>query len=257
VTSADVAGAYDLSADAWVGGPELVYTELAAALVAASPVGLRAARVLDVGAGTGVASRLARAGGAAKVVGIDISARMVAASRDAYDAVLADAVAMPFGTASFDLVIAACCLGHLPDPARAVREARRVATAIVASAFEPGWTHPAKAAVDAALVPFGYRPPAWYLRFKQHTETLVDDPAGLAALAAAAGYGSVEVRTLHVATGLDTPAGLAAWRLGMAHLAPFIRSLAPAQQARARLAAQAAVVGSPPLVIPLVVLAAT
>jgi len=257
VTSADVAGAYDRSADAWVSGPESVYAKLAATLVAASPVGLGAARVLDVGAGTGVASRIAREGGAAKVVGIDISPRMVTASRDAYVAVLADAAALPFGTASFDLVIAACCLGHLPDPARAVREARRVATAIVASAFEPGWTHPAKAAVDDALVPFGYRPPAWYLRFKQHTETLVGDPAGLASLAAAAGYDSVEVRTLPVATGLDTSAGLAAWRLGMAHLAPFMRTLAPAQQEQARLAAEAAVLGAPPLVIPLVVLAAT
>ena len=256
MTSADMRGAYDASADAWAAGPEPVYAQLAEALVAASPVGLAGARVLDLGAGTGVASRAARGAGAAQVVGVDVAVRMLRHGRGAFEPVLADAAALPFRAGSFDLVVAACCLGHLPDPVRALRETRRVATAIVASAFEAGWTHPAKGAVEDALAPLGFRPPAWYVTFKRDVEPRIGDAAGLRSLAEAAGYRSVEVRTVHVATGLDTPAELVAWRLGMAHVAPFLRSLAPDQRAKVRRVAEDALVGAPPLVIPLVVLAA-
>ena len=256
VTSGDMRGAYDLSAEAWAAGPEPLYAQLAEALIAASPVRLSGARVLDLGAGTGVASRAARRAGAVRVVGVDVAVQMLRRGRYAFDPVQADAAALPFGAGSFDLVVAACCLGHLPDPVRALRETRRVARAIVASAFGAGWTHPAKAAVDNALAPLGFRPPQWYLTFKRDVEPQVDDAAGLASLADAAGYRTVQVRTVQVATGLDTPAAQVAWRLGMAHLAPFLRSLAPDQQQQARRAAENALVGAPPLVVPLVVLAA-
>ena len=82
----------------------------------------------------------------------------------------ADAAALPFRDGSFDLVwprsASATCAARPRACARPGGSARRIA----ASAFAPGWTHPAKAAVEAALRPFGYRPPAWYLRFKQETE---------------------------------------------------------------------------------------
>lgn len=71
MTSADIRVAYDLSADAWTGGPERLYAKLAEALLAAAPVGLPGGRVLDVGAGTGVASRAARMAGAAHVIGAE------------------------------------------------------------------------------------------------------------------------------------------------------------------------------------------
>jgi ubiquinone/menaquinone biosynthesis C-methylase UbiE len=256
VTSADIRGAYDLSADAWTGGPERLYAKLAEALLAAAPVELPGARVLDVGAGTGVASRAALAAGAANVVGVDISAPMLGDGRGAFDPVLADAAALPFRGESFDLVVAACCLSHLPDPERALRETHRVGTAIVASAFTADWTHPAKAAADNALADAGFREPDWYVTFKGTTERRVADPAVLAALAEAAGYRSVQVRIVDVATGLDTPAEMVAWRLGMAHVAPFLCSLAPDRQSRVRRAAEDALVGAPPLVVPLVILAA-
>ena len=79
----------------------------------------------------------------------------------------------------------------------------------------------------------------------------------LAALAEAAGYRSVEVRIVDVATGLDTPAEMVAWRLGMAHVAPFLRCLAPERQMDVRRTAEDALVGAPPLVVPLVILAAS
>lgn len=75
--------------------------------------------------------------------------------------VAADATALPLRDGSFDLVVAAFCLSHVRDVAAALREARRVGAAIAASSFAPGWTHPATAAVDEALRPPGYRPPAW------------------------------------------------------------------------------------------------
>lgn len=256
MTCADMWGAYDLSADAWAAGPEQFYARLAEALVAASPVALPGARVLDLGAGTGVASRAARSAGAARVVGVDVAAQMLRRGRSVFDAVLADAAALPFGAGSFDLVVAACCLGHLPDPAGALRETRRVAAAILASAFEIGWTHPAKTAVEAALSPLGYRPPPWYVSFKRDVEPQVGEATRLRSLAEDAGYRNVEVRTVQVATGVDTPAGLVAWRLGMAHLAPFLGSLTPDQRTQARRAAEDALIGAPPLVVPLVVLAA-
>ncbi|MDT4907819.1 MAG: hypothetical protein QOI69_1060 [Pseudonocardiales bacterium] len=261
MTSADIRGAYDLSAEAWAGGPERLYGKLAEALLAAAPVDVRGARVLDVGAGTGVASRAALAAGAANVVAVDLSASMLGEGlgdgRGAFDPVLGDASALPFRAAVFDLVVAACCLSHLPDPQQALRETRRVGTSIVASAFTTDWTHPAKAAAEEALAAVGFQAPAWYVTFKAATERLVADPAALAGLAESAGYGRVQVQVVDVATGLDTPAEMAAWRLGMAHVAPFLRSLAPERQAQVRRTAEDALVAAPPLVVPLVVLAAS
>jgi hypothetical protein len=50
---------------------------------------------------------------------------------------------------------------------------------------------------------------------------------------------------------------LADWWLGMAHLAPFVLALSPGERAEARRAVEAALVGAPALVVPLVVLAAS
>lgn len=262
--STGVQDAYDRSAEAWEAGPEQVYAHLAAALVEGSPVPLPRARVLDLGAGTGVAGRAALAAGAARVVAVDLAAAMLrriigragGPGAGAVWAVQADACALPFTAGSFDLVLAAMSLGHVPDPGRALREARRVGPALAASAFSPGWTHPAKAAVDAALAPHGFRPPPWYVRIKSEVEPQVDDPERLHVLATAAGYRRVAVRTVSVATGLDTPSQLAGWRLGMAHLAPFLATLGAAEQDAARRAAEAALLDTPPLVIPLIVLSA-
>jgi SAM-dependent methyltransferase len=248
--------AYDKSADAWASGPEQVYSRLAQTLVDATPVPMHGARVLDVGAGTGVACRAALAAGAALAVAVDNAVGML--RRDgSMRPVLADACALPFTTDSFDLVVAAMSLGHVTDPVRALREAHRVGGALLVSAFEAGWTHPAKAAVDKALAPFGFRPPPWYVVLKRDIEPQVDDSAHLAALATAAGYRDLSVRTVQVAVGLDTPAKLAGWRLGMAHVAPFVQSLPPSGQAAVRRAVESTLIGMPPLVIPLVVLAAT
>ena len=255
MTLPGMAEAYAASSMAWRHGPERLYERLADVLVDASPVPLAGARVVDLGAGTGVAGRSARRAGATSVVAVDIAPAMLAGADERR--VAADVSALPFRADAFDLAVAACCLGHLPVPLHGLREARRVAPAVVASAFRHGWTHPAKAAVDEVAERFGFAPPAWYRTFKAQTEPQVGDPHSLAQLAAAAGYHAVSVRVIDVPAGLDRPEQVAAWRLGMAHLAPFVQSLPDDRRAALRRAAAVAVADAPPLVIPLVVLAAS
>lgn len=88
-------------------------------------------RTLDVGCGEGrVGVALHEAGH--RVVGVDSSPSLVEAARgtQAYDDVVqADAAALPFPNASFDLVIAFMSLQDMDDAAGVVREAARVLAA--------------------------------------------------------------------------------------------------------------------------------
>jgi hypothetical protein len=168
--------------------------------------------------------------------------------------VAADATALPFRDRSFDVVLAAFCLNHLANLTAGLAEARRVGAALAASMFAPGWTHPAKDAVDRALRSFGYQPPAWHAAL--HPGSRASDPAHLAAAAAAAGFTQVQVHTADVPTGLTTPAELASWRLGMAHVAPFMGSLDAPARVAVRRAAERAVAGAGPVIVSLIVLTA-
>jgi SAM-dependent methyltransferase len=248
--------AYDTVARLWADGPELVYASLACALLTHAGAGLAGARVLDLGAGTGVAGRAALAAGARSVVSADSALGMLRHCAAGLHPVVADATALPFRDGRFDLVLATFCLGHLDRPVEGLREARRVAAALAASSFAAGWNHPAKAAVDEVLGAFGYRPQPWYIAFKRDTEPWASDPAALGRDATTAGYTDIRLSTITVNTGLSRPAELAAWRLGMAHVAPFVSSLSSARRAELRHAAQAAVTGTGPLVVDMLVLTA-
>jgi len=252
--------AYETGARRWAEGPEPVYASLARALARALLVpedaGLAGGRVLDLGAGTGVAGRAALAAGARSVVCADTAPGMLRRCEARLHPVAADVTALPFGDDCFDLALAAFCLGHLDRPVAGLREARRVAATLAASSFAAGWNHPAKAAVDEVLGAFGYQPPPWYVTFKRDTEPWASDPAALGRDTAAAGYTDVRLRTVTVDTGLSSPAELASWRLGMAHVAPFVSSLPAARQAELEAAAQAAVTGTGPLVVDMLVLTA-
>jgi hypothetical protein len=232
--TAGVRASYDAAAGGWASGPGPVYTRLAEALIAAAPVPLAGCRVLDLGAGTGAAGLAALAAGAGQVVAADLATGMLRAAGPGLHPVAADARALPFRAGSFDLVAAAFCLNHLPDPATALAEVRRAGGALAASLFAPGWTHPAKDAVDAALAPFGYREPPWHSCVSAGAERV-------AGQAAAAGFGQVQLRTMSVLTGLVTPAQLTAWRLGLAQFAPFLQALDAAGRDAARRAAERAV----------------
>jgi ubiquinone/menaquinone biosynthesis C-methylase UbiE len=280
--TAGLRAGYEAAAPAWADGPGPMYAPLAQMLVAAVPVPLAGAVVLDLGAGTGAAGWAALAAGARQVVAADLSLGMLRHARDlgapapgapapgstgpgspavgsgaAWDPVAADAVALPFRGHSFDLVLAAFCLNHLDSQAAGLAEARRVGAAITASTFAPGWDHPAKGAVDEVLGSFGYQPPAWYACLSPGSRA--GDPEMLAECAAAVGFTDVRVRTTAVRTGLVTPAELASWRLGLAQVAPFLRSLDPNDRAAVRRAAEHAVAGlagTSPLVVSIVVLTA-
>ena len=231
-----------------------MYAPLARTLVEAAPLPVGGGRVLDLGAGTGLAGRAALAAGADRVVAADLAVAMLRQAGPAQYPVVADAAALPFRDQAFDLVVAAFCLNHLSRPGVALREVRRVGRGFAASTFAPGWTHPAKLAVDEALRPFGFQPPAWYSSMQRQAGPAAQDPSRLAAQAAAAGFAGVRVRTMTVPTGLSTPAQLASWRLGLAQIAPFLQSLDAGQRQAARRAAEQAVAGTGPLVVSMLVL---
>ncbi len=248
---------YDVAADDWDAGPGPIYEPLARALVAAAPVPLTGRIVLDLGAGTGAAGRAALAGGARRVVEADLSAAMLRRST-AGCPVAADAAALPFRDGCFDLVLAAFCLNHLSRLDTGLAELRRVGAAVAASTFAPGWTHPAKDAVDEAARSFGYRPPPWYTTLAPGARA--GDPDELAAAATAAGFTRVRAGVIAVPVPVTTPAELTAWRLGLAHYAPFLHSLGPEARAEVRHAAEQAVAATGaggPVVVQMAVLTAS
>ena len=122
-TQASLAAAYSLSADAWTRGPTRLYGRLAELLVAASPVPFDGALVLDLGAGTGVGSRAAAAAGA-RVIAVDLALGMLVADRERRPpAIVGDAMALPFASGGFEVVLAPFCLNHLSEPSAGVAEA--------------------------------------------------------------------------------------------------------------------------------------
>lgn len=99
----------------------------ARALVVAAVVDAHPARILEVGCGWGeLAAWLARDTGA-DVVATDLSPRMVELARGhRVDARVADVQALPFEGGSFDVVVAAWMLYHVPDLDRGIAEIARV-----------------------------------------------------------------------------------------------------------------------------------
>ena len=94
-------------------------------------------RVLDVGSGLGDLAAAAAARGAL-VTGCDLAEGMVAAARQRHPSiefVAADVEALPFADASFDAVVAAFVINHVPDPERAAAELIRVSRGRVALAM--------------------------------------------------------------------------------------------------------------------------
>ena len=255
----ELAAAYSRSGPAWRTGPERVYDVLAEFLVDRCPAPMPGALVLDLGAGTGAGGRVSARRGA-RVVSVDLALGMMRAGGTRLSfPVVGDAARLPFRPASFDAVVAAFSLNHLTDPVAGLRQAGQVLRpggGLVAGVYAVGDGHPVKAATDEAAAAFGWVAPRWY-RDLQTTAVplLATVERAAAALAAAELEGRAEQAEVAV-VGL-APYQLVAWRLGMAHLAPFVSVLLPAQ--RAALVADAMDrlgPGPPPLVRSIIVLVA-
>lgn len=188
VTSRDlarlIAAAYGADLAAWAKGPARVYDRLAEVLVAASPVSLGGAVVLDLGAGTGAVSRAVEATGG-RVVAVDLALDMLRFDqRHRPLAVAADARALPFPAGTFDAVVAGFSISHVPDPSQALSEAARVIRrggVLLVNVFSARSSHPAKEQIEQVAARFGYRRPAWYEWFKTEVEPLTALPEALAA----------------------------------------------------------------------------
>lgn len=225
--------------EAWAAGPDKVYGALAVAAVALLPGPLTGRLALDVGAGTGAVSRALRQRGA-RVIAVDRSESMLRAGRQlggtggTGQGTVADAGLLPFPAHVMDVVVAGFVLSQVPDPAAVLAELSRVTRidgTVAATAFPAGGAqHPVKAAVDTVLDADGYRPPDWYAEMKGVGEARVGTDGALRELAAGAGLVDLVVDTVHVdISGLDVGA-VVAWRLGMAHVAPYLSGLDEAQR---------------------------
>jgi SAM-dependent methyltransferase len=127
-----------------------------AALVDARP----AVRLLDLATGTGRVATAAAARGAS-VVGVDVSAPMLAIARELSPEVdfrVADAHALPFPEREFDVVTCNLALSHFHEPLRALGEVLRVLREggrLAASTWGTGGSIPSLSKVLAALETHG------------------------------------------------------------------------------------------------------
>jgi SAM-dependent methyltransferase len=171
-------------------------------------------------------------------------------------AVCADAAQLPFRNDSFDHVIAAFVLNHVPDLVSALAELARIVRpggSIAASSFPAGRQHPAKDAIGTVIAAAGFVPPEWFATFKAEREGPSGSEDALQRAASAAGLAQTVVHDLDVDISGVGAEGLAAYRLGMAQVQPFLGSLAAAQRADAERAAAAA--AAPFLDVPMPMLA--
>ena len=212
-------------ADAWASGAALAYGPLARHLVARAPVPVSGARALDAGAGSGVAGDALRAQGA-RVVAADREFDMALYGAASGPAVTADVTALPFRSGSFDVVVAAFVVNHLPDPATGLAELRRVTRAggaVLASTFS-GDRSVAKRAVDVVAADYGFVAPDWYTGFRDSAQAF-EDTESVERAVAAGGFADWTVTEEPVDVGLSDPADVVRYRLGMPHLHRFAAAL--------------------------------
>ncbi|MHC4548043.1 MAG: class I SAM-dependent methyltransferase [Planctomycetota bacterium] len=150
--------------------------------------------ILDVGAGTGHLTEAFRRRGH-PVTALDLSRGMLARNR-ARARVRADALRLPFGDATFALVVESNLLHHVADPVAVLAEMARVSRGAVA-AIEPNRNHPPMLLFSLLL-----REEWRALRFTRRH---------VARLAAAAGLRRLRLETTGWVYQNKTPDRLAGW----------------------------------------------
>ena len=252
----EIRDTYSDAAASWATGPSQVYRLLADALVACIPDDVRGRRVLDLGAGTGVASDTLGDSGA-QVIAADVAYGMLRHNSGSRPpAVCADAARLPFRAGAFDHVVAAFVLNHVPDLVAAFTELARTVRpggTIAASSFPTERQHPAKEAIGEIIDSAGFVPPNWFATFKAEREGPSGSEAALARAAGAAGLTRIDVYDLDVDVSSVGADGLAAYRLGMAQVQPFLLALDDAPRAEVERAATCA--AAPFLEVPMPMLA--
>lgn len=253
-----VVAAYSATGSAWESGPGRLYNRLAGILVASSPVALAGRTVLDLGAGTGAASRaIAAAGG--RPVALDAAVGMLDVDRTTRPpAMAADVRALPVRDGAVEGVVAAFSLNHVDDPVAALRECRRVCAPgapVVVSSYAVDEPHPVRDAVADALAEHGFRPAPWTDTLYRDVVPLLADPARCRELAILTGL-DADVRVVDVAFPDLAPGDLVAWRLGMPQHAPFVAELPAPARDGVRARALELLGDAPPLVRRIIVLTA-
>jgi len=225
----DPSGAYQGVAAAWHRGPAVLYDRLARVTIAAVADQLRGATVVDVGAGTGALCRALRAAGAIPVA-VDMAPDMLRMVGDAAAlSVTADMCALPFADAGTDAAVSGFAISHIEAPELALAEMRRAVRPlgrVIAAVFGAAPASGAKDVIDNVAGDFGYRQPAWYSKLKNVTEPRSNTPALLRACAESAGLEAIDIADVTVDSGLETPETITAYRTGLAHIAPWVTSLA-------------------------------
>jgi ubiquinone/menaquinone biosynthesis C-methylase UbiE len=242
---------YAASGRRWARGAELVYGPLAAELVAMSPHPLAGRVVLDVGAGTGAASRILLALDA-RPIAVDRSLDMLAWSGTGGSSartakgppgVVADIRALPLGPGSVDDAVAAFVLNHLTDPAAGLAELVRVTRpggCVLASVFSSANASAARDLIDATAVEAGWVVPSWYTELKYTAMPILGNARAMESLALAAGLTRLTVRERPVDVGVTEPEQLVSYRLGHPAYAAWLDGMGPGDAQRfARRAADA------------------
>lgn len=218
---------YANAADGWERA-SLVYRPLAEALVRRCPTVLHGRLVLDVGAGTGVATEALLAAGASPIA-VDRSAGMVAWRReDRPPSAVADARMLPFRDGGFDGAVAAFVLNHLTDPDAGLREIARVVRpggVVLATVYANSSRSAVRDRVDDVGSRLGFTAPAWYAELKSRATPLLGTVSLMAATAESAGLVDVTVTEEACDVGIHRAAELVDYRFGQAHYAGWLASL--------------------------------
>lgn len=248
-----------LDGSVWANGPQLVYDRLAAAALDLIPADLAGRTALDVGAGTGAASRILIERGL-RVTAVDSSPAMLAElarqTRGRVPGIVGDILDLPLPDSAYDVAVACFVINHLDDPAAGVAEMVRVTRpggVVLATTFGAD-DHPIKATVDAVLFPHGFVLPDWYVQIKRVRMPLIGTPPALLAIGERAGLTDVRVESIDVDLA-DLPWEAAvAYRLGMVHIAAFLADLDDGTRAGIEAEVLDAVRRLPPFRLPMLVL---